>query len=114
MKSSLKGKKTATAQKEGERPTCSHCQRIGHDEARCWKLHPELRPKKFQKKKGEKKANTAIQQDLGSESGDERKITAMVSTGKIFYASSSYSTFASSLNINHLDADKRVELCHIR
>ena len=44
---SSKGKKTTTTQKESERPTCSHCQRIGHDEARCWKLHPELKPKKF-------------------------------------------------------------------
>ena len=81
--------------------------------ARCWKLHPELRPKKFQKKKGEKKANTTIQQDLGSDSGDEMKITAMVSTGKNSDTSSSSSTSTSSSNINHLDEYERVELFHI-
>ena len=64
--------------------------------------------------KSEKKVNTTIQQDLGSESGDERKIIAMVSTGKSSDASSSSSTSASSSNINHLDEDKRVELFHIR
>lgn len=61
-KRNSKGKISVTSQKESERPTCTHCQRIGHDEAKCWKLHPELRTKKFQKKKGEKKANAAIQQ----------------------------------------------------
>ena len=63
-KGKSKGKKTATAQKEDKIPTCTNCQRIGHDEARCWKLHLELKPKKFQMKKGEKKAETTIQQRL--------------------------------------------------
>ena len=36
-----KEKKTVTVKKEeGENPTCSHCQRKGHEEAKCWKLHP--------------------------------------------------------------------------
>ena len=46
-KGNLKGKISVTAQKEGERPTCTHFQRIVHDESKCWKLHPELKPKKF-------------------------------------------------------------------
>ena len=102
-----------TTHKEGEIPTCTHFQRIRHDESKFWKLHPELRPNKSQKKKGENKANTTIQQDLGSDSSDARKITAMVSTGKSYDASSSSSTYASSSNINHLDEDKRVEFFHI-
>ena len=53
-KNNSKRKKSTTTQKE--RPTCSHCQRIGHDESKCWKLHPELKPKKFLKEKDEKKS----------------------------------------------------------
>ena len=56
-----KGKKNATTQKEDERPTYTQGQRINHTEAKCWKLHPELKPKKFQKKKGDKKASTTVQ-----------------------------------------------------
>jgi len=59
-KGKSKGRKTATAHKIDDRPTCTHWQRIGHEKARCWKLHPELKPKKFQTRKGEKKAETAI------------------------------------------------------
>lgn len=54
-----KGKKSALAQKE--RPTCTHCQRVGHEESKCWKLHPELKPKKFLKEEHEKKVATKIQ-----------------------------------------------------
>ena len=72
-KGSLKGKRLAITQKEGARPACTHCQWIGHDESKCWKIYPELRPKMFQKKNGEKKANAAIQQDLGCDSSDEVK-----------------------------------------
>jgi hypothetical protein len=41
--------------KEDENPSCSHCKKEGHVEAKCWKLHPELRPKRFGNKKGNKK-----------------------------------------------------------
>ena len=44
---SSKRKKSTVIQKE--RPTYSHCQRIDHDESKCWKLHTELKPKKFLK-----------------------------------------------------------------
>jgi hypothetical protein len=36
--------------KEEENPTCSHCKKKGHEEAMCWKLHPELLPKKFKER----------------------------------------------------------------
>ena len=62
-------------------------------------------------KKAEKKAKTTIEQglDLGSDLGDEGKITAMVTTGKIFDASTSASS-----NIKQHNEDKRIELFHIR
>lgn len=89
-KGKLKGKKSTTTKKEGERPTCTHCQRVEHDESKCWKLHPKLKPKKFLKEKGEMKVNVAVQQDLWSDSCDEHKITAIILTGILFEASSSY------------------------
>ena len=39
-----KGKKVATVKKD-EKLSCTHCDRKGHDEEHCWKLHPELKPK---------------------------------------------------------------------
>lgn len=97
-KNSSKRKKLMTTQKK--RPTCSHCQRISHDESKCWKLHPKLKPKKFLKEKDEKKAIVAVQQDLGSNSGDERRIIDVVSTGKTSHTGSISNTIASSSNIN--------------
>jgi hypothetical protein len=41
------GKKNVVVKKEGEKFTCKHCSKDGHDEDHCWKLHPERRPKKF-------------------------------------------------------------------
>ena len=53
----------------------------GHDVSKCWKLHPELRPKKYggnkNKDKDNQVATAAIIQDLGSDSGDETKITTI-------------------------------------
>ena len=83
IKGKGKGKKTETVKKEGERPTCTHCQKEGREESRCWKLHPDLKPKKFsKKKKGQQKTNAAVQQELGSDSSDETKITTMGLKGK--------------------------------
>jgi hypothetical protein len=46
------GKKAnAIARKEGK-PSCKHYKKEGHDEDRCWQLHPEKRPKWFKEKKG--------------------------------------------------------------
>ena len=48
----------------------------GHDEAHYWKIHREMKPKKFNNK--EKQNTTATtQQDLGSDSSDETKIKTM-------------------------------------
>jgi hypothetical protein len=41
-----KGKKAATIKKKEVNPTCSHCKKEGHDDAHCWKLHLDLRPKR--------------------------------------------------------------------
>lgn len=111
-KNNSKRKKSAIAQKE--RPTCSHYQGIGHDESKCWKLHLELKPKTFLKEKDEKKEIAAVQQDLDSDSGNERRITAIVTIGKMFDTGSSSNTIASSLNIKPSNEDKRVELFNIR
>ena len=46
IKYKVKYKKIATIKKEGENPTCSHCNK-GHDFSKWLKLHLELRPKKY-------------------------------------------------------------------
>ena len=71
-----KNKKNASVKKEGEKVTCKHCSKEGHDETHFWKLHPELRPKK-PNNKGKHKYDATVQHDLGSDSGDESKIRAM-------------------------------------
>jgi hypothetical protein len=35
------GRKNAIVKKEGEKFTCKHCSKDGHDEDHCWKLHAE-------------------------------------------------------------------------
>ena len=40
-----KNKRNALVKKEGEKLTCMHYSKEGHDEDHCWKLHPEMRPK---------------------------------------------------------------------
>ena len=89
------GKKNASIKKEGEKLSCKHCSNDGHDEDHCWKLHPEMRPKKFNNKTKPKIVATT-KHDLGSDSGDETKITAMGFQGKDSIASTSSSS--SSLN----------------
>ena len=71
-----KNKKNASVNKEGEKVTCKHFSKEGHDETHCWKLHTELRPKKPNNKEEQKTTATA-QRDLRSDSGHETKITAM-------------------------------------
>jgi hypothetical protein len=46
------GKKSNSVGRKEEKPSCKHCNKEGHDEDRCWKLHPEKRPKWFKEKKG--------------------------------------------------------------
>ena len=87
-----KGRKNAMVKKEGEKFTCKYCSKEGHDEDHCWKLHPERRPKKFgNNNKGKSKTIANVVQDLGSDSGDETKITAMGYQGNNYVASTSSS-----------------------
>jgi hypothetical protein len=44
--------KRTNATKEEEKPSCSHCEKNGHDRKHCWKLHLELRPKQFGGREG--------------------------------------------------------------
>jgi hypothetical protein len=50
MKFEGNGKKNASVGKEREKISCKHFSKDGHDEDHCWKLHPEKRPKNFNKK----------------------------------------------------------------
>jgi hypothetical protein len=73
----------AVTRKEGK-PSCKHCKKEGHDEDRCWQLHPEKRPKWFkEKKRMQTVAATTRPTDLGLDSGDESKISLVGMTGKI-------------------------------
>jgi hypothetical protein len=73
-KGKWKDKKVATAKKE--KPICQHFTKKGHDEDHCWKLHPEMLQKKYQKKE-ERRTLAALPYDLGFDSGDETKVVAM-------------------------------------
>ncbi|XP_059067200.1 uncharacterized protein LOC131858147 [Cryptomeria japonica] len=114
-----KGKKTATLKKEDAKPTCSHCKKEGHEDAKCWKLHPELRPKRYGGNKGPKKTTAVIQQDLGSDSGDETQIVATsiqgTVKGKTLSSDAIDSNASTSKAISFPNVDKqRNELFHIR
>eukprot|EP00253_Pinus_taeda_P034949 PITA_34949 len=102
-----KAMKDNTAQKS--KSSYTHCKKDGHDDEHYRILHPELRPKKFEGKK--KKTATAIQKDLGSDSGDETTITATGIKGKNFEASTSDSAQST---IDEENERKRHELFHIR
>jgi hypothetical protein len=103
-----KDKRTTTTKKEGEKSSCTHCQKDGHDDEHCWKLHPELRPKRFGGQRKQKIVAT-VQQDLGSDSGDEEKITTVGLQGKVSLHASSSSKIPSLEN-----DERRSELFHIR
>jgi hypothetical protein len=107
------GRKNDVVKKEGEKFTCKHCSKDGHDEDHCWKLHPERRPKKFgNNNKGKSKTAATVQHDLGSDLGDETKITTMGYQGNGSIASTSSS---SNNNDNVTQQEKaRIEIFHIR
>ncbi|CAF4378331.1 unnamed protein product, partial [Adineta steineri] len=84
----------------------------GHEESKCWKLHPKLRPEQFQKK-GKGQTTTIVQHDLESGSGDETKITTMGHKGNLSEASTSSCNHVSNSNINH-NVKERDALFHIR
>jgi hypothetical protein len=85
-----KNKKTATVMREGGKPSCTHCKRSTHDEEDCWKLNPKKKLKQFGGK-GKIKTGATVQQDLGSESRDERNITVAGVQGKDYLHASSSS-----------------------
>lgn len=112
-----KGKKTTIVKKD-DKLSCSHCERKGHDEDHCWKLHPKLKPKwahkQNQKQKGKEKAKNVVM-DHGSDSDDETKITTMGLKGKAPISSVSFDICASKPKVNEVfDDKKRNELFHIR
>jgi hypothetical protein len=90
------------------KPTCSHCEKSGHDEDHCWKLHLELRPKRFGGK-GKRKTIATVQQDLGFDSGDETQITVVGVQGIL----SSHASSSSSIPSPNSERT-RSELFHIR
>jgi hypothetical protein len=78
------GKNENAVTRKERNPSCRHCKKEGHDEDRCWQLHPEKRPKWFKEKKGTQIVETTTKPiDLGSDSGDESKISLVGMTGKI-------------------------------
>jgi hypothetical protein len=105
------GRKNASVKKEGEKLSCKHCSKDGHDEDHCWKLHSEMRPKNFSYK-GKPKTTATTQHDLGSDLGDETNITAMGFQGKDSIASTSSSSSSSLNETQHVK--ERIELFHIR
>jgi hypothetical protein len=115
-KEKWKVKHAATMKKGDERPTCSHYQKQGHEEAKCWKLHPEMKPKWFKYWKG-KQTSTVIVEDLGSDSEDETKITIIGVKGKSIVDNDSNigSSCASTSKDDDNSKDrKRNALFHIR
>jgi hypothetical protein len=78
------GKKENSMARKEENPSCKNCKKEGHDEKRCWQLHLDKRPKWFKEKKGRKKVVKKTQPtDLGSDLGDESKVSLVGMTGKI-------------------------------
>jgi hypothetical protein len=78
------GKKTNSVARKEDNPSCKHYKKEGHDEDRCWQLHPEKRPRWFKEKKGRQTVATTTRPiDLGSYSGDESKVSLVGLTGKI-------------------------------
>eukprot|EP00253_Pinus_taeda_P028538 PITA_28538 len=109
-----KGKMNASIKQESEKVICKHYCKLGQEEKNYWKLHPEKRPQ-FNKSKGKQKtaATTSTPQDLGDDSGDETKITAMglkKLKGKEMEIQASTST--SNCHVQAPNEEERIELFH--
>jgi hypothetical protein len=104
-KGEFKGKvnENSSIKKEGEKMTCKHCSKEGHDEYHCWKLHHEKRPKNFNNKEKQRTVATT-QHDLGSDFGDESMITTMGFQCK----DSIVSTTSSSSSLNETQHEKEI------
>jgi hypothetical protein len=46
--------------KQRNKHTCSHCDKKGHEEAKCWKLHPKMKLKWDQPRNGNKNTMTMV------------------------------------------------------
>jgi hypothetical protein len=76
-----KDKNTAIVKREEGNPSFTHCKKNGHDDEHCWKLHSDKRPKQFDGK-GKTKTISIMQQYIGSDLGDQEKITMVGVQGK--------------------------------
>jgi hypothetical protein len=78
------GKNSNSVGRKEDKLSFKHCNKEGHDEDHCWKLHPEKRPKWFKEKKGrETVAATRQPTNLGFDSSDESKVSLFGMIGKI-------------------------------
>ena len=59
-------KKQVTTRKNEVNHSCTHCEKEGHDEEHCWKLHPKLKPKRNDIKEMQKNVAT-MQHGLDSD-----------------------------------------------
>jgi hypothetical protein len=67
-----------------EKLSCKKCKKEGHDDEYCWKFYLEKILKWFKERKGRQKVETKTRPTyLGSDSGDETKITTVGLSGKI-------------------------------
>eukprot|EP00253_Pinus_taeda_P017387 PITA_17387 len=110
-----KGKRNASVKQESEKVICKHCSKPGHEEKNRWKLHPEKKPQ-FKKSKGKQKTatTTSTPQDLGDDSSDETKITAMGLKnlkGKEMEIQASTST--SNFHVQAPNEEEIIELFHV-
>jgi hypothetical protein len=68
FKGKIKDKKTTTTKKEEGKSSCTYGKKDGHDDEHCWKLHLDLKPKRYGGK-GKPTRVATVQRDLGSDSG---------------------------------------------
>jgi len=69
-------KRVTETKRRGEKLSCTHCEKEGHDEENCWKLHPELRPKRNDRKGKQMVINT-MQQSPDSKLVEDEKVTTI-------------------------------------
>ena len=89
-----------------------HFSKEGHHEIHCWKLHLEIRPKKYNNK-GKQKTTATTQHDLGEDSSDESKITAMGLKNMKGEIKTKPSTSTSNCNIHAPNEEDRIELFRV-
>ena len=98
----------------GEKVVCKHFSKEGHHENQCWKLHPENRPK-YLNNKGKHRTATTTQHDLGEDSGDESRITAMgLKNMKGKEIKTKPNTITSNCHIHAPNEEEIIELFHVK